>query len=206
MGGPFTLTLTATFSLRVSYRDAKEFSIRFSMQKALEIKYVSGYDKQLLIALEDFDRFASVSLYFRGFTVKVEFDKEKGILLKSLSEKGEAGLILKSANDRKFLIMEIGGENSLHWEVREDHRFNVGKFHVGKVLVGERLTCQLVKEWLNNNSSRLYSEISAVKPRDFAIDLFDHLINRSESAKLIDQTNFLIDDVLAREGRNFPSM
>jgi hypothetical protein len=138
----------------------------------------SGYNPQLVAILNECvvrkESILSVSLYFRNFVAQTFFDRDKDQWVKRLTEDGEAGVILRVGGVQVVVaeVSEKHGPLYVEENVSGSLRFNVEPFQVGRIVHGP-IDPDVVLEYLYRVKHRLYSEDSAIKPRDFAVDMIE---------------------------------
>lgn len=146
-------------------------------------KLLSGYNEDLVDVMTSLvsQPVLSVSLYLRNFTASTKFDRQTEKWIRSLTDDGQAGLLLRVSGSRVFLIEVSEAKGGLWYEESDQGslRFDIERFHVVRIIHGP-IDVGIILSFLERVRNRLYSEGSATRPRDFAVDMFDWILLQGE--------------------------
>ena len=163
---------------------------------------LSGFNEKLTAAMETLQsqQLESVSLYLRGHVATTAFERQTQQWVKRLTTAGEAGVLLRVANGR-VLVVEVSERQGGLWFQDErasgSLRFQVEPFSVVRIVHGP-VPVALVLEYLERVKHRIYSEDSATRPRDFAVELVQWVETGSKT-RVTDLAQRLVDASLGAE-------
>jgi hypothetical protein len=142
-------------------------------------KVLSGFNGDLVDIMTSLvtQPVLSISIYLRHVTASTTFDRQTEKWIRTLTEDGQAGVLLRVGGSRVFLIEVSEAKGGLWFQesIEGSLRFDIERFHVVRIIHGP-VDLRIILDYMERVRNRLYSEGSATRPRDFAVDMVDWIL------------------------------
>jgi hypothetical protein len=146
-------------------------------------KLLCGYNEELVDIMTSLvaQPVSSLSIYLRHVTASTTFDRQTEKWVRTLTEDGQAGVLLRVGGSRLFLVEVSDAKGGLWFQesIQGSLRFDIERFHIVRIIHGP-IDLRIILDYIERVRHRLYSEDSATRPRDFAVDMFDWILGQGQ--------------------------